>query len=68
MAGWWLVALIILNTKPAYAYLDPGSGSYLIQMIIAGTIAVGATMTVTRERLVSMIRKILKKDKDEKKG
>ncbi len=32
-----LLALFILSfTNSAFAYLDPGSGSYILQMIIAG--------------------------------
>jgi hypothetical protein len=30
------LVLVFLSTKTAYAYLDPGSGSYIIQFIIAG--------------------------------
>ena len=37
-------AIFILGTKDAHAYLDPGSGSYLLQLLIAG--AVGGLFTV----------------------
>lgn len=37
-------AIFILGTKDAHAYLDPGSGSYLLQIIIAGL--VGGLFTV----------------------
>lgn len=32
-----LVALFI-TVQPAHAYLDPGTGSYILQMILAGTL------------------------------
>jgi hypothetical protein len=30
-----LVCLELAMSKPAYAYLDPGTGSFIIQMVIA---------------------------------
>ena len=32
------VFFILLFPKDSYAYLDPGSGSYLLQMIVAGVV------------------------------
>lgn len=32
------VFFILLFPKDSYAYLDPGSGSYLLQMIVAGLV------------------------------
>lgn len=39
-----LVLFLFLPAKPVYAYLDPGSGSYMLQFFIAGV--VGALFTV----------------------
>ncbi|MBT3232561.1 MAG: hypothetical protein HN356_07075 [Calditrichaeota bacterium] len=40
-----MVALIALTqTRDAFAYLDPGTGSYIFQLIIAG--ALGAMFTL----------------------
>ena len=39
-----IVLLITLVSGPAYAYLDPGAGSMIIQMLIAGI--VGALFTI----------------------
>ena len=39
-----IILLLTVSTKPAHAYLDPGSGSYIIQLIIAG--GVGALFGV----------------------
>lgn len=40
------VAILCLGTAPAQAYLDPGSGSVLIQVILGGLagLAVGAKL------------------------
>ena len=35
---------LVLSTKQVHAYLDPGSGSYLLQLLIAG--AVGGLFTI----------------------
>lgn len=40
----FFIAIFILGTKDAHAYLDPGSGSYLLQIVIAGL--VGGLFTV----------------------
>ncbi len=31
--------IVLLFPKPAHAYLDPGTGSYLLQLLIAGVLA-----------------------------
>ncbi len=41
-----LSAVFVLSTKPAYAYLDPGTGSMLLQGLLAA-IAVGAAYCST---------------------
>jgi hypothetical protein len=41
-----LITLIVcgLTTLPAHAYLDPGSGSLIIQSVIGAIAAIGVTM------------------------
>jgi len=39
-----VAVLFILRPIPAHAYLDPGTGSYIVQMIIAGLL--GAAFAV----------------------
>jgi hypothetical protein len=36
LAAAFVAALLLLSPTSAFAYLDPGTGSYVIQMIIAG--------------------------------
>lgn len=38
---WCLVLLIVLVPSPAYAYLDPGTGSILLQALLAGFAGLG---------------------------
>lgn len=35
----WMVMLI--SARPAQAYLDPGTGSYIVQIIVASLLGVG---------------------------
>jgi hypothetical protein len=36
--------LLALVTEPAFAYLDPGTGSMLLQVILGGVAAVGVAL------------------------
>ena len=40
----WIVSAVLMFSSNASAYIDPGTGSYILQMIIAGLI--GATFTI----------------------
>lgn len=41
----WLAAvMLILSAGPAIAYLDPGTGSMLLQVILGGMAAVGVAL------------------------
>ncbi len=51
---------------PAYAYLDPGTGSMLIQGIIGAIAAVGVTLKLYWHKIKLMISG--RKPKDEKTG
>lgn len=39
-----LIAIFALFTQPAWAYLDPGTGSMLLQVILGGIAAVGVAL------------------------
>ncbi|WP_243974603.1 hypothetical protein ACBZ91_09510 [Vibrio natriegens] len=49
-----LVALLILSSCPAYAYLDPGTGSVILQVIIATVVAGLATMRLWWYKLLNL--------------
>lgn len=46
MKSWyWLLAILLLSSaQPAFAYLDPGTGSMLLQVILGGIAAVGVAL------------------------
>lgn len=60
-----LVLVFILFPIPVYAYLDPGSGSYLIQIIIASVAGAGIIVKTQWENIKTIFnKKKIKADKD----
>lgn len=57
------VLLYLAAAKPAYAYLDPGTGSYVFQLLIAGLLG-GAFFL--RSTYKTIIRKFKKDPEPEK--
>lgn len=54
-----LVVLLALGFSPnAFAYLDPGSGSYLLQMAVAGVLAGMFTMQMYWVRVKDWFRSL----------
>jgi hypothetical protein len=42
---YWVLAVLLLGSAPsAFAYLDPGTGSMLLQVILGGIAAVGVAL------------------------
>jgi len=39
-----LLCVLLLTSKNAYAYIDPGSGSYMLQLLIAGLVGLSFTI------------------------
>lgn len=57
----WVIAFVfIFPVPPAYAYIDPGSGSILLQMILAG---LASAAFYFRELITGVLRKILRRDR-----
>lgn len=51
--------------SPAYAYLDPGTGSMIIQMAIAGVLSAVFTMKMYWYRIKATINRMLGREVDE---
>ena len=54
-------------TGHVYAYLDPGTGSAIIQLVLFVVASVGAFMSLYWRKIKNFSIKIFKKDKKEKK-
>ena len=48
-----VVVLLIVFSAPAHAYVDLGSGSYMLQMALAGLLAVVFTLKLWWQRVKS---------------
>ena len=53
------VFAICIVVDPAYAYLDPGVGSFVLQMLLAGALAVGASIKIFWFRLKGLWKSVL---------
>ena len=56
--------IILLRPDISYAYLDPGTGTLLLQGLVAALAAAGAAITVYWNKLKSLFSKKKKNDKD----
>jgi hypothetical protein len=58
----WLLLAFMSVTENAYAYLDLGTGNYLIQMIVAGFLTTIFVLKMYFQRFISFIKKLFKSD------
>jgi hypothetical protein len=61
-----IVAILGLFPAKAAAYIDPGSGSVMLQVLVGGLLAVGVTLRMYWGRLVAMFRRGDSKDKPDR--
>ena len=61
-----LVASFVAVSKPVYAYIDPGTGSLVIQAVLAAVLTVGATVKVFWHQIKEKYRKLFHKDEQER--
>lgn len=50
-----LLLLLTALSRPAYAYLDPGSGSMMLQLILGGIAGLAMVFKVYWNRLISLV-------------
>ena len=55
--GWLLLVAVAVHAAPAAAYIDPGSGSLIIQLILGGIAGLGVVLKLFWHRLVAPFRK-----------
>lgn len=55
--------LLIITPKNAYAYLDPGTGSFILQLLIATLIGTFFSIKLFGKRIVSFIKGLFSKKK-----
>ena len=52
------ISLLIFFAKPAYAYIDPGTGSMMIQAVIAGIAAASVSIGIFWKRIKLFLSRI----------
>ncbi len=52
-----VAAVLLVLERPAHAYLDPGSGSMLLQVLLGGFAAVGVAARLYWHRLTAAFRR-----------
>jgi uncharacterized membrane protein YciS (DUF1049 family) len=58
---------IFLLVRPAYAYIDPGTGSYVFQTLLAVLFALGYTLKIYWRHVAGFFRyRFSRKRRDEK--
>ncbi len=53
-----VIAPLVLTSSPAYAYIDPGTGSMVVQAIAAAILTTGAMVVIFRQAVKRMVSKI----------
>ena len=43
--------------QSAFAYLDPGTGSMVLQMLIAGFVGIGCTFNIWKDKIINLFKK-----------
>ena len=61
------IIYLILNISNAYAYLDPGTGSIILQAILGFIAATVASVSIYWAKFKSLISKLFNKKKENKK-
>jgi hypothetical protein len=63
---YFILVFLSIVTLPLYAYIDPGTGSYIVQMLIAGFVAMGFLAKIFWKRIIAFFLNLFgKKVKDE---
>lgn len=60
-----IAVLLVLFTQPAWAYLDPGTGSMLLQVILGGIAAVGVALKLGWHKIRAALGFAAKPDEDD---
>lgn len=58
--------IFVLMIKPSFAYVDPGSGSYIIQLILAGLLGMIFYIKQIKNFLRNLFTKFIWKNKSQK--
>ena len=60
-----VVSLLIITSKGAYAYIDPGTGSYVLQVVAASVLAGLFIIKSTWQNIRKSVGKLFGKNTDD---
>jgi len=63
-SGVWIVFAVFVCCGRAYAYVDPGTGSYILQIVIAGVVGAAFTLKLLWRRIRLLMSNAVSKRKD----
>ena len=55
---------IVLSYQPAHAYLDPATGSYILQLVLAGLLGAALAVKIFWRNLRSFFSNLFSKGRD----
>ena len=58
------LCIVMLSANRAYAYIDPGTGSMLVQALLAAVAAVGVSIGMFRRRIRSILGRLFGRAKN----
>ena len=64
LAMYGVVAFVFAAEVPAFAYIDPGSGSLIYQALLAGLLGLGFTFRRTTASIARLLRRVSGKPAD----
>jgi hypothetical protein len=59
-----LVGLWLIHPPEAFAYIDPGTGSFILQMLIAGAMGLLFAAKTYWQKITSYVRQVFSKDSE----
>jgi hydrogenase-4 membrane subunit HyfE len=62
-----VIGVLILTSRPAHAYIDPGTGSFVLQAAIAGLLGAAFVIKSTWKNLTQAIARVFSR-KDSRAG
>ena len=62
----FLVLFLLVSTKKAHAYLDPGTGSFILQMLAAGVLGGLFAIKTFWRQIIDFLRRIFSKKNNKK--
>ncbi len=57
--------LLLITAQNAYAYLDPGTGSYILQILIASLVGATFAVKIFWQKIMTSLKRMLSKNAGE---